>query len=701
MLQTLAYANPNVTPTPHLACEPLSRMEDYEEFRSGLDNFLNHRWHSERWISFRLRFGVYAQKQEGMHMVRSKVPGGRISIDWLRAAARVNREHCGGDVHITTRQGLQFYFITLESLPELLKDLYGAGMTTRESSGNTLRNTTACPLAGFCPRERVDSGAVAQRLATTWLRHPLVQHMPRKIKTSVSGCELDCGATSIDDLGLIATVKDGRHGFRVVAGGGLGSTPRSAVKLLDFVGEEELPAVQEALAHLHHRHSNRKRKMASRLKFLVKRFGEEEFVKLFLDEFEHARLLPQRPWEALEWRTPDDDQSPPLGQGRIEQHDGNVAVVIRPPLGMLSSERLESLADIAERFGAAEFRITREQNIIAVGIPRENADELIGAVRALDLDVSWRPHGLGDLVVCPGTSTCTIGINNSLALGEELLADAQAFDGLPETRIRISGCHNSCGQHHVGDVGLHGLAKKVGGKNMPHYRFHLGGEPDTPGAIAVEGPEVPARHTKEALRIVLAAYAQTRGEGESVRRWAQRTGEAGIKKLLAPLCGARDDARDDGGDASLYLDIGSDMPFFPPATAVGECAAQAVVGEYLADLSQVGRIDLERAFAIGDRKEAMEAGRRALLDTARRLLTVIGIDMEGFDAHRLIQEVHTQYSSNKLLMESLTAAIKVETEAAGGGALEDFSERLQAWAEAADEAIEETLTPLTMMGANI
>lgn len=701
MLETIAHSASETGAAPlsiaQCEAEPLARMEDYEEFLAGLNNFRTHKWNSDRWITFRLRFGIYAQKQEGMHMARAKVPGGRMRIEWLRAVAKANREHCGADVHITTRQGLQFYFVTLDSLPKLFKEIYSAGLTSREASGNTFRNTTACPLAGICPRERVDAGAVAQRLAVAWLRHPLVQHMPRKVKTSVSGCELDCGATSIDDLGLIATVKDGRHGFRVVAGGGLGSVPRFAVELLEFVAEEELSAVQEAVAHMHHRYSNRHRKMASRIKFLVKRFGEEEFVKMFMDEFEHARRMPQRPWAALTWRTPADDRSPPPQRGRIEQHNGGVAVVIRPPLGMLSSDRLEALADIAERTGAAEFRLTREQNIIAVGIPRKNAEKFIDGVRALGLDMGERPHGLGDIVACPGVSTCPIGINNSHALAEALLADGDAFAALPETRIRISGCHNSCGQHHIGDIGLHGVAKKIGGKSAPHYQFHLGGEADTPGAIAMDGPAVPARHTKEALKILLSAYAETRGKEESVRRWAKRIGAAGIEKFLAPVTEGGYDA----DDPSVWLDVGSDKPFFPPITAVGECAASAVVGEYLSDLSEVGRIDLQRALAIGDREEAMEAGRRSLFATIRRLLSVLGVDMEDFDDSRLIMEVKSRLSAEKTLMASLETALKAKTAAAGGGDMEAFSRALADLADAADAVVEASLAPPAAMGANI
>ncbi|MEE8393619.1 MAG: nitrite/sulfite reductase, partial [Rhodospirillales bacterium] len=614
------------TSKPAVNPEPLSCIKDFEEFRAGLNNFRTGKWHVDRWTTFRLRFGIYAQKQNSMHMVRMKVPGGRISFDWARAIALACRQHCRPEVHLTTRQGIQFYDVTLDRLADLQKAIFSAQMTTREASGNTFRNVTACPMAGFCPREHVDAGAVAQRLSATWLRHPLVQHMPRKVKTAVSGCEMDCGATSIDDLGFLARLKDGQHGFKVVAGGGLGNQPRAAIQLLDFVGEEEMPAVQEALARIHHRFSNRKKKMASRLKFLVDRLGEEEFRNLFLEEFERLGKLPHRPWRPLEWRTPDDDQGPHIPGGRIEQHDGTFALVVRPRLGMLSSDDLEKLTGLAEESGADEFRITREQNIIVVGVPSSSLDDVLGEIRGLGLKADERPDGAGDVVSCPGTSTCPIGITNSRALAEEILADADSFLELPETRVRISGCHNSCAQHHVGDFGFHGVAKKIGGRNAPHYQVHLGGELDRPGFTALQGPLVPARHVKKALAILLGDYAATRKEGQSVRQWAQGKGQEGIERLLTPVTAGGDGGGDGGGDPDLLIDVGGDRPFLPPVTAVGECAAGAVVGEFLDDMARVGRLDIDRHLAAGDIKSALGAGKNALIASAKRLLLVIGAE---------------------------------------------------------------------------
>ncbi len=673
---------------------PLSCMDDFEEFRSGFNNFKTGKWRADRWTTLRLRFGIYAQKQDGMHMVRSKLPGGRLSFDRARAIAHVNREFCGSDVHITTRQGIQFYFVTLDGTVDMLRALFSAGMTTREASGNTFRNVTACPLAGFCPREHVDAGAVAERLATTWIRHPLVQHMPRKFKAAVSGCDLDCGATSIDDLGFIAyTNDDGEHGFRVVAGGGLGIQTRTAVQLLEFVSEEEMPAVQEALARLHHRFSNRKKKMASRLKFLVARFGEEKFRNLFIEEFERARRLPPRPWEPLEWRTPEDDQSPPhLPGGRMEQHDGSFALVVRPPLGMLSSDRLERLTDLSEKVGASEFRITREQNIIVMGVPSSRLDELTGEIRGLGLEVDQRPGGTSDVVSCPGTSTCPIGITNSDAFARSILADANTYAGLPETRVRISGCHNSCGQHHIGDFGFHGVAKKINGVNMPHYQVHIGGELKAPYKVAIEGPVIPAIYAKKALELLLNDYDATREQDESVSHWAEAKGEQGIRDLLSNDALGYVDAE----DPRLRLDIGDDKQFFPPVSAIGECAASAVVGEFLADLAKVGRLDMDRYLEVGDVDAARNAGRKGFISAARRLLLVIGVETDIDDEEKVISEIISNYGSNQKLMSAMDDVINAKL--SEDRDLEAFKKAMDSWIDTTDITVEETLSPLAMIG---
>ncbi|MBX9635739.1 MAG: nitrite/sulfite reductase, partial [Magnetospirillum sp.] len=403
----------DATPVYLTQAEPLARMSDLAEYQVGLKHYLAGDWNDERWTAYRTRYGVYGQKQAGVQMIRIKVPGGVLPVSWLRAISAVNREYAVGDGHITTRQDIQIYYVPLADTPALLEKLYSAGVTTREAGGSTLRNMNACALAGACPRELVDAGRVAEVLARSWLRHPLVQHMPRKAKFSVSGCGTDCGHSALHDLAFVAVEKDGAKGFRVTAGGGLGALPRAAVDVLPFVTEDELAAVVEAFARLHQRYSNRRDRNASRMKFLVKRFGEAKFVELFAEEFERVRGLPQRAQAKLAWRAPQEAPVARAPVGVVEAHDGTAAVVLSVPLGLLSSDQMDRLADIADIAGVTEMRTTRDQNLVLLGVEKDKLAALVADVKAIGLDVPASADDVPDVVSCPGTTTCRIGINNS------------------------------------------------------------------------------------------------------------------------------------------------------------------------------------------------------------------------------------------------------------------------------------------------
>ena len=520
--------------------EPLVRLSDLDEYRQGLAHRLAGDWDEDKWTGFRVRFGVYGQKQPGVQMVRIKIPGGLVPLPWLSVLARFNRKFCQGDAHITTRQDFQAYFVPLEKTAEALEFLYSNGLTTREACGNTLRNISACALAGNCPREHVDAGEVASRLARSWIRHPLVQHMPRKVKISVSGCATDCGVSAIHDLAFIATEAEGKKGFVVYAGGGLGGQPRPATKVLDFVGEEDLQAVVETLARLHQRYSDRINRNAARIKFVAKRFGEEKFRALFVEEFERLRGLPQRPWQPLEWRKPGEAAVERTPLGVVSQHDGRFAVVGNPPLGLLSSEQFEALAAIGRDAGIQQMRVTRDQNIVLPDVPADQVDAVVQRLREINIEVPASAAESADVVSCPGTTTCRIGITNSQSFGREVWAASKDDPSAKGISVRVSGCQNSCGLHEIGDFGFQGLAKKIDGVPAPHYQIHIGGDGRTgrqPGVVGLHGPIVPARHALTALRLLRQGYAAGKQPQETVRAWAERLGKAGLSGLLAPLAG--------------------------------------------------------------------------------------------------------------------------------------------------------------------
>lgn len=627
--------------------EPLVRDSDLVDYRRGLERHRLGEWDGERFTAFRLRFGVYGQKQPGVQMVRIKIPGGRLSPSWLRTIGAANRRFAQGDAHLTTRQDVQIYSVPLEQSAELLELLYGNGITTREACGNTIRNLTACALAGACPRELVDAGKVADQLARAWIRHPLVQNMPRKMKFSVSGCATDCGHSTIHDLGLIAVEKDGAKGFRIVAGGGLGSLPRPAVEVLPFVTETELPALIEALARLHQRYSDRRNRNASRVKFVVKRFGEEKFRTLFVEEFNRVRALPQRPWVGLEWR---DALEAPVSRapvGLIAAHDGSVAVSVLVPLGILSSDQLDRLAEIAEQAGVSDLRATREQNLVFLGVAADKVDDLVAAVRAIGLQVPASAEEAPSVISCPGTTTCRIGITNSQNFARQAFASAQLDPLAKGISVHVSGCQNSCGLHHIADFGLHGAAKKVDGRSAPHYQLHIGGEANS-GAIGLSGPTIPAKLADQALALLRQALAAGRQPGESVRGWAERLGKDGIEAILAPL----DMEQADG----LFVDWGDAVDFPGAPQAKGECAAPFAMDLCYADLADDALIAADRNLIVGQSEQARAEAGHALVFALRRLLHARGVPSEdGVELVTVESQVAQTWGDVAAVVEALVA----------------------------------------------
>jgi len=605
----------SVIMTIEFAPEPLVSLADLDDYSAGLSRRLSGEWDEDKWTGFRTRFGVYGQKQAGVQMVRIKIPGGVVPRDWLPVLAEFNRRFCQGDAHITTRQDIQTYFVPLESTAEALSYLYSNGLTTREACGNTFRNISACALSGHCPREHVDAGKVAQQLATAWIRNPLVQHMPRKVKVAVSGCATDCSGVTFHDLGFVATERNGQKGFRVFAAGGLGSQPKPAVEVLDFATEEQLPTVMEALARIHQRYSDRVNRNAARIKFVAKRFGDDKFKQLFQEEFAHLLGLPQRPWEKLDWRTPGEASVERTPMGVVPQHDGRFAVVANPVLGNLSSDQLDALAALTEKLGIDEVRLTRDQNLVVPDVTAKNLNEVLRALKSLGIAVPLSAADSTDVVSCPGTTTCRIGITNSPGLAHSVLKEAEEDPTARGVSVRISGCQNSCGQHHIGDFGLHGVAKKIDGKPAPHYQIHLGGEARL-GAAApmagISGPIIPAGLAPLALRLLRQGYAGGKRSGENVRGWAERLGRDGIEKLLAPLA--------DAENGRAFLDWGDQEEFKGAPTLKGECAAPFASDDVLADFADDQLIQFDRLLLKSRSREADLAGVKALAYAARRML---------------------------------------------------------------------------------
>ena len=647
----------------------LSDAEEIAHYEEALARYLDLELDAERFTALRLQQGVYGQRQEGVNMVRIKLPGGRLDPARLAAIAEVAEKHVPQQVaHITTRQDIQLHHVPLAETGAVLRRLAEDGVTTREACGNTIRNITACPLAGVCPREHTDVTAHLDGAVAHFLRNPLNQQMPRKFKVSFSGCEADCAQGLIHDLGIVATRRGERSGFTVLAGGGLGHKPHEAITVAEFIEERDLLPAMEAVITLHNKYSDRTKRAKSRIKFLVDRFGEAGFIERFNEEFARTRAaLAGKPVPKGEWRQAARGPVPGPGAPRVffaQRQAGLHVVPISAPLGQLKSDQLAGLAALLGELGLEDVRAAQDQNLIVLNVP---AAQIAGLVARL-ADLGLRTPQAGDNVVaCPGASTCRLGITTSMHVAPKLSG------GKHDLRLRVSGCQNGCAQPESGDIGIYGEGKRQHGKLIPHYQMYFGGDGTSAcGAIALKGPSIPAARIEQAITRVQKTYDEEHVEGERFFGWAQRQGAERFQSLLADLTQvsrfelaklARDhgDAADfrvvslGGGECASATDVAIGRAFFDAAhersyreafvfqRKLEDAAACAeaqlrLVGEGLAVFLGGGKAkELADITAVLRRPTFSEALGGQLAQLAERL--AVGTTAEEVDAKRLFADI--------------------------------------------------------------
>jgi sulfite reductase (NADPH) hemoprotein beta-component/sulfite reductase (ferredoxin) len=612
-----------------------ARTADVDEYEAGLKAFLAGRMPEERFTPFRLQMGVYGQRQEGVQMVRIKLPGGNLTPDQLDAIGDCIEAYTGqlptdGTLseapqkfaHVTTRQDIQANFVRLEDTLPFLRRLLDAGLTTREACGNTVRNVTSCFLAGVCPAEHADVSVHARRFAEYFLRHPLAQQFPRKFKVTFSGCATDCSLSGMHDIGFIAATRDGRPGFQVWAAGGLSSQPVSAIKLEDFIEEHELFVVGEALMRMHFKFSDRKRRARARLKYVMLQLGEAGFI----EEYRKQRAAIDKThagdtgFPEANWRTPT-GALPHSAIGVVTQHDGRQAILVNLFRGDLTPAQCHAVADAARAGGTEALRVTAEQGVVIADVAAEHVVAVLDVLKAAGLHTE-HARGIADIVACPGTETCRLGITSSRGLAEALqpmMAEMKKDGTLAGIAVKASGCQHSCGRHHIADLGFHGLAKKIAGQAVPHYQLHIGGSGRAGGHLAFATEAVPAKKAPEAGIAVLTAYKAQRQGAESMHDWASRLGQEGINAILAPF------AADAGEIEGLIYDWSENEAFSTKGNKKGECAG-AVLSMTDALLSEaeyemlLARAHIDAMFWA----DAAISLRRSAFSTARAFLVPFG-----------------------------------------------------------------------------
>lgn len=547
----------------------LSDLEEIDRFEEAIATFNAGGVDPDRFTAIRLQQGVYGQRQQGVNMLRIKVPGGRLNAVQLEVLADIAEEFSQHQIaHLTTRQSIQIHYIPLIKMPSAMRRLAKAGMTTREACGNTIRNMTACPLAGVCPKEHVNVAKHVDGATVHFLRNPLNQQLPRKFKISFSGCESDCAQSLLHDCGVIATVKDGQPGFKIRAGGGLGHKPRESIVVEEFIPESELLFAMEALVTLHNKHSDRTKRAKSRIKFLVERFGVDGFIEKYREEFERTKqALADQSYPRGEWRTPDGVEAPGQGAPRklfAQSQKGLFVFPIALPIGDVRAEQLRGLAAVLKEHGLNEIRSTQDQNFAVLNVPQEKVSALRSSIAGLGLT---EPKTGDNVVACPGSSTCRLGITASTVLGP-LLSGGKA-----DLNIRVSGCHNGCAQPETGDIGIYGEGKRMHGKLVPHYQMYFAGKGTAGGALALKGPSLPVARIRQAIERVQAAHLAS-GES-SFFVWARTQQPEYFKELLADLAEVKAEELQ-----SVMRDYGDKADFRVLQLGGGECAgaSQVLIG---------------------------------------------------------------------------------------------------------------------------
>jgi sulfite reductase (NADPH) hemoprotein beta-component len=589
-----------------------AKQEDVDRFVETLARFERGEIDADAWRAFRLVHGTYGQRQAGdWSMLRAKIPQGIVSADQLEVLAGVADRWSRGFLHITTRQNVQLHFVKLAEVGDAMQALAEVGLTTREACGNSVRNVTTSPTAGVAEDETFDPTPYAEALTRFLLRHRLSASLPRKFKIAFSGGGADHAFASINDIGFHASIREHVRGFRITVGGGTALWCQTGRELFAFLPAGEIFAVSEAVMRVFHTHGDRVHRHKNRLKFMMKKMGWEAFAAEVHAQLADVRAagVPALPFDPEAPPEPAPRSRPvrpagdldglvatdaPRGPGivprflptvgddagerfrrsnvRRQRQEGFVTVTIAVPLGDLSSGRLRAIASLARSYADGEVRTTPGQNLLLRWVREDDVAALHAGLRRIGL-AEPDPDSLADVSSCPGAESCKLAVTQSRGLAQAISlaarADRTLVDRAAGLVVKVSGCPNGCGLHHVAGLGFQGGMRKVGGRPVPQYHVYVGGDPS--GSTARFGRmigKIPARRIVAATARLVDLYEAKREEGESITSWLGRAPTAELRAAIADL------ERLDEADAEPedFIDLGESTAFAPVATE-GECAA--------------------------------------------------------------------------------------------------------------------------------
>ena len=589
---------------------------DIDEFVAVLGKYERGELTPEQWRAFRLVRGTYGQRQTAdAQMLRVKIPQGVISSPQLRVLAEIGERYSRKFGHITTRQNIQFHFVKLHDVEPAMRMLADAGITTREACGNSVRNITTCPFAGVAADERFDVTPYAEATTRFLLRHRLSSTLPRKFKIAFEGCPDDHTVIAINDLAFHAQLDDrGRRGFRVLAGGGTAIMCKSGGIIHDFLPAFEVLRVCEAILRVFKECGDYQHKQRNRMKFMIKELGWDKWYERYLEAFAACQsdgiptleIDPPADESAPDWQR-GDAPAPnmivsrvsavqPTGPGitpvivpvflstdeayqrwratnvRAQKQFGYATAVATVPLGDLSSEQMRVVAELAEAYGDGSVRVTVDQDLVLRWVPIGELRELHRRLAAASLGLA-EASTIADVTSCPGAESCRLAVTQSRGLGrlleDYLRARPDLIAAADGAHIKISGCPNGCGQHHIATIGFQGSVRRVGGKAVPQYFVMVGGATTERGAsFGRTAAKIPVRRIAQAIERLIALYQREKRADESAAAFFQRYD---LARITAELDDLQQFTQADATPID-FVDL-AETAEFAPEVMDGECSA--------------------------------------------------------------------------------------------------------------------------------
>lgn len=607
-------------------------------------------------------------------MQRIKIPFGGLNPDQMKLLAELAEEYSDNILHVTTRQDIQLHFVHIEEVPTIFRRLAAAGITTKEACGNSVRNVTACPLAGICKTETFDVTPYAKAAAFYLMGHPDTLQFGRKFKIAFSGCRHEaCALVSLHDLGGIAVTRqvDGQtqRGFELYVGGGLGAVPYQAKLMFEFLPEEEVLPMARAIGRVFARLGEKKNRNRARLKFVVAKLGIDEFKRVVMEEYQS--MPEDNSWRRFFDEIPRYDEQPAFaavqlnGQKRPvgyeewastnvyeQRQSGYAAVTVTLPLGDLTSDQMRKLSDIARKHAGDHLRTTVEQNILLRWVPHNRLINLYEDLKAIGL-AQPGAGSIVDVVACPGTDTCKLGIAASRGLAGELrkrLATRmatmdQAIRGL---RIKISGCFNSCGQHHIADIGFYGNSRNVGGHTVPHFQVMLGGKwTDNAGSYALAMGSVPSKRVPDLVNRLTERYLADRRPEESFQAFCGRVGKKQLKLWVDEFVKVPAYSE----NPSFYVDWGDPRAYTIGDMGTGECAGEVIsLAQFGFTAAESQAFEAQLLLDDGEFQKADEMAYSAMLEAAKTLVQQQHPDTPT-DAQTIVGEFRSRYVETQLFWD--------------------------------------------------